>query len=114
MNVIVRREGAQSAAADALVVGLHAEDRRWPASLVELDRRAGGQIKAVLEAEKFQAKSGSVTHIHTPALAAPRLVVAGLGTRADLTLEIVRRSAAAAVRRARDLGARTVAIEVFG
>jgi len=115
MKVVVRREAAWSAAADALVVGLHADDdKRWPASLLELDRRASGQIKAVLEAEKFQAKSGHVTHIHTPALASPRLVIGGLGPRADLTLEILRRGAAAALRRARDLGARSVAVEVFG
>jgi len=114
MKVVVRREAPWGAAADALVVGLHADDKRWPASLLELDRRTGGQIKAVLEAEKFGAKSGQVTHIHTSALAAPRLVIAGLGPRADLTLEILRRGAAGALRRARDLGARSVAVEVFG
>jgi len=114
MKVVVRREAPWGAAADALVVGLHAADKRWPASLLELDRRAGGHIKAVLEAEKFGAKSGQVTHIHTSELAAPRLVIVGLGPRADLTLEILRRGAAAALRRARDLGARSVAIEVFG
>ena len=51
MKVVVRRDAPEGAAADALVVGLHAEDKRWPPSLIALDRRAGGQIKAVLEAE---------------------------------------------------------------
>jgi len=114
MNVVVRRETVESIAADALVVGLHAEEKRWPASLVELDRRAGGQIKAVLDAEKFQAKVGQVTHVHTAVLASPRLVIAGLGPRRGLGAETLRRAAAAALRRARDLGAKTVAIEVFG
>jgi leucyl aminopeptidase len=114
MKVVVRREATASTAADALIVGLHADEKRWPPSLVELDRRAGGQIKAVLDAEKFQAKAGQVTHIHAPALASSRLVVTGLGPRKDLTAETLRRAAAAALRRARDLGARTVAIEVFG
>ena len=114
MNVVVRREAVESIAADALVVGLHAEEKRWPPSLVELDRRAGGQIKAVLDAEKFQAKVGQVTHIHTPALAASRLVIAGLGPRRGLVAETLRRGAAGALRRARELGAKTVAIEVFG
>jgi leucyl aminopeptidase len=114
MNVVVRREAPETVAADALVVGLHADEKRWPSSLIELDRRAGGQIKAVLEAEKFQAKTGHVTHIHTPTLASARLVIAGLGPRRGLAAETLRRGAAAALRRARDLGARTVAIEVFG
>ena len=114
MKVTIVRKGAADVAADALVVGLHAEDKRWPASLVELDRRSGGQIKTILDAEKFLGKAGQVTHVHTPTLAASRLVVAGLGPRKGLTLEIVRRGAAAALRRARDLGARTAAIEVLG
>ena len=114
MNIVVRREPAWAAAADALVVGVHSEEKRWPPSLVELDRRAGGQIKAVLDAEKFQAKSAHVTHVHTLSLAAPRLVVVGLGPRRNLTLETVRRAGAAALRRARDLGARSVTIEVLG
>jgi leucyl aminopeptidase len=114
MKVMVRREGTASVAADALVVGMHADEKRWPSSLIELDRRTSGQIKAVLDAEKFQAKAGHVTHIHTPALASSRLVIAGLGPRKGLAAETLRRGAAAALRRARDLGARTVAIEVFG
>src|SRR5262249_35897905 len=47
-------------------------------------------------------------------LASPRLVVAGLGPRNGFVAETLRRAAAAALRRARDLGARTVAVEVFG
>jgi leucyl aminopeptidase len=112
MTITVVRQAAGDVAADALVVGLHAEDKRWPASLVDLDRRSGGQLKRVLESEKFSGKAGQVTHVHTPGLASPRLVVAGLGPRPGLTLDVVRRGAAAAVRRARDLGARTVAVEV--
>ena len=114
MKVTVVRQSADGVAADALVVGLHAEETRWPPSLAALDRRAGGQIKAILDAEKFKAKSGQVIHVHTSAIAAPRLVVAGLGPRRGLTLEVVRHGAAGALRRARDLGARTVAIEVLG
>ena len=92
MNVVVRREAPESAAADALVVGLHAQEKRWPPSLIALDGRAGGQIKAVLDAEKFSAKVGQVTHIHTPALASPRLVVAGLGPRTGFVAETLRRN----------------------
>jgi leucyl aminopeptidase len=114
MKVTIIRQGVAAVAADALVVGLHAEDKRWPPSLTDLDRRSGGQIKSILDAEKFLGKAAQVTHVHTPTLATPRLVVAGLGPRKGFTLEIVRRGAAAALRRARDLGARTVAIEVLG
>jgi leucyl aminopeptidase len=101
--------------ADALVVGLFAEERKLPDALARLDRAAGGLLKRVLEAEKFQAKAGSVTHVHIgDGLSAPRLIVVGLGPRAGATLEVVRRAAAAGVRRARDLGGRRIAVDVLG
>ena len=46
MKVVIRREAPERVAADALVVGLHAEEKRWPPSLVALDKRAGGQVPA--------------------------------------------------------------------
>src|SRR5204863_9505683 len=64
-----------------------------------------------LEAERFTAKAGQVPHAHA---GKRRVVVAGLGRRAETTLEVLGRGAAAALRRARDLGARTVAAEVLG
>src|SRR2546430_12587611 len=51
-----------------------------------------------LEAESFKAKAGQVMHVHT---GKSRVVVAGLGPRAEMTLEVLRRGAAAALRRAR-------------
>src|SRR5213083_2464789 len=98
-------------AADAVVVGLYAEEAKLPDALARLDRAAGGHLKAALEAERFKARAGQVTHVHA---GKRRVVVAGLGRRAETTLEVLRRGAAAALRRARDLGARTVAAEVLG
>jgi leucyl aminopeptidase len=101
--------------ADALVVGLSSDDKRLPAALAALDRQAGGRISAVFAAEKFQGKAGAVTHLHVAdGFRASRIVVAGLGGRKDLGAEMVRRAAAAGLRRARDLGARTVALDVLG
>ncbi|MBI2159285.1 MAG: leucyl aminopeptidase [Candidatus Rokubacteria bacterium] len=111
MKVAVVTKKLEEVAADALVVGLHAEEKKLPEGLVRLDRAAGGQLKAALDAEKFKAKAGQVTHVHA---LGRRVVVAGLGPRAETTAEGVRRAAAAGVRRARDLGALTVACEVLG
>jgi leucyl aminopeptidase len=83
--------------------------------LASLDGRAGGLVKGVLEAEKFAGKAGTVTHIHAgDRLTSPRLVIVGLGARRELSPETIRRAAGSGIRRARDLGARTVAIEVLG
>jgi leucyl aminopeptidase len=101
--------------ADAIVVGVAADDKRMPPGLAALDRQAGGRIAGVLAAEQFRAKPGAVTHLHVAdGFGASRIVVTGLGTRKEFGAEMVRRAAAAGLRRARDLGARTVALEVFG
>jgi leucyl aminopeptidase len=111
VKVAIVTKRVDEVAADALVVGLYAEETKLPDALARLDRAANGHVKAALEAERFRAKAGQVTHVH----AGKRLVVvAGLGRRAETTLEVLRRAGAAALRRARDLGARTVAAEVLG
>ncbi|HEU4371403.1 MAG TPA: leucyl aminopeptidase [Methylomirabilota bacterium] len=115
MNVSVSGEALAAVTADAVVVGVYADDKKLREPAARLDQAAGGAVRGVLEAEKFQAKVGHVTHLHTNgAPRARRVVVVGLGKRAETTAETLRRAAAAGLRRARDLGARTVAIEVLG
>jgi leucyl aminopeptidase len=104
-----------SVKADAVVVGLSADDKRLPPAIATLDRAAEGRIAAVLAAERFQGKPGAVTHLHLAnGLGASRVVVTGLGGRKENVAEMVRRAAAAGLRRARDLGARTVALDLLG
>ena len=99
--------------ADALVVALSTDDRKLPAALAALDRQTGGRINAVLAAERYQGRAGAVTHVHlADGLAASRVVVAGLGPRKELGAEAVRRAAAVGLRRARDLGAKAVALDL--
>jgi leucyl aminopeptidase len=111
--VLVTRPLAQSGA-DALVVGRYADDKALPAPLAELDRQVGGRITRVLKLEGFEGKAGQVTHSYADGRTPARIVVVGLGARKDTSLEGLRRAAATGVRRARDLGARTVALAVLG
>ena len=115
MNVTVRGEPLAAVAADAIVVGVYADDKKLREPAAGVDQAAGGAVRDVLDAEKFQGKVGHVTHLHTNGrLPARRVVVVGLGKRAETTAEVVRRAAASGLRRSRDLGARTVAIEILG
>jgi leucyl aminopeptidase len=115
MNVTVSGEPLASTATDAVVVGVYADDKKLREPAARVNEASGRALAEVLEAEKFQGKAGSVTHLHSNGrLPARRVVVVGLGKRAETTPETVRRAAAAAVRRARDLCARTVATEVLG
>jgi leucyl aminopeptidase len=115
MKVTVTVTPLASVDADALVLGLYAEEPKLRDAVAALDRAVGGQIAEVLTAERFQGKPGQVTYVHAGGrLPARRIVIVGLGKRPDLTLETVRRAASAGLRRARELGARTVAIETLG
>jgi leucyl aminopeptidase len=115
VNVRVETAAPAEVEGDALVVGLPQGAAALPQALAAIDRRLGGLVKSILDAEGFQGKPAQVTHLHAVGrLPATRLVVVGLGPRRELTLEGVRRAAAAGVRRARDLGARTVAVELLG
>ncbi|HSE93192.1 MAG TPA: leucyl aminopeptidase [Methylomirabilota bacterium] len=115
MDVRVLARSLVEVEADALVVGVPTDAGALPSRLAALDKRAGGQIKAVLDAERFQGKVGQVTHVYTAGrLGVARVVVVGLGDGGDGTPESARRAAASGLRRARDLGARSVAIELLG
>ena len=115
MKVAVTVAALASVEADALVVGLYADEPKPRDVVARLDRALEGHLAEVFAAERFQGKPGQVTYVHTGGrLPARRLIVIGLGRRADLTLETVRRAASAGLRRARELGARVVAIEALG
>ena len=114
MKVDVAAKSLTEVAADALVVGIYSNGARPSRAMQQLDEAMGRQLSAVLAAEKFQGKVGQVTHVHTGGkVRAARIVVAGLGPRAQVSAEVVRRAASAALRRARDLGAKTVAVELL-
>jgi leucyl aminopeptidase len=115
LRLTVARKPLADLAVDAVIAGLFAGDRRLPEAVAALDGRSGGLVKGVLDAEKFLGKAGTVTHVHAgDRLASPRVVIVGLGPRREVTAETIRRAAGSGIRRARDLGARTVAIETLG
>ena len=115
MKVDVGSGPLETRKVDGLVVGVYADDKRLRDSAARIDKALGGQVSEILEAERFAGKPAHVTHVHTAGrIPARRVVVVGLGTRVELTLETIRRAASAGLRRARDLGAKSVAIEVLG
>jgi leucyl aminopeptidase len=118
MDLALETRKPSEARTDVLVLGRYAAEGRPPAEFAAVDRALGGLLSKVLTSEKFEGKPGQISYVHTGGkIAAERVLVVGLGphrrsdrTRADA--EPVRRAVSAAVRRARDLGAATVAVFV--
>jgi leucyl aminopeptidase len=105
----------ERAAADVLVLERYAGAGRPGSQDQRVDRALDGLLGRALAEERFEGRLGETSYLHAAGrLGAARVLVVGLGPRADCKPETVRRAAAAAVRRARDLGARTVAMPLLG
>jgi leucyl aminopeptidase len=111
MRVSLDRRRPAESRADVVVIGRHSDEARPAGELAEMDARLGGVLSRVLAAEKFEGKPGQISYFFTNgALPAARVMVVGLGPKRSAEAETVRRAAAATARRARDLGASTVAM----
>jgi leucyl aminopeptidase len=115
MELALETRSPSEARADVLVLGQYGDGARPAPEVAALDRKLGGLLSRVLKSEKFEGKPGQISYFHTAgAVPAERVLVVGLGplkrgARAR-DAEPMRRATASAVRRARDLGAATIAV----
>ncbi len=115
MKLSLETRDLARARADMLVVGRHAGEARLSPVLQALDGALDGLLSRVLAAEKFDGKAGQSSLVYTNGrLAAPRVLVVGLGPKKEASAEAVRRAAAHGARRARDLGAVSAAMFLPG
>jgi leucyl aminopeptidase len=113
-QVVFAKPAAHSC--DLLAVGVRdgalAGGKISDAHLHDLDRALGGLVRACAEQEEFTGKEGQQLSLHTHGkIAAQRLLVLGLGNRADTdrARDTLRTAAARAVKAARSAGARKLA-----
>ena len=115
MKLSLETRDLARARADMLVVGRHAGEARLSPAIQALDGALDGLLSRVLAAETFDGKAGQSSHVYTNGrLAAPRVLVVGLGPKKEASAEAVRRAAAHGARRARDLGAVSAAMFLPG
>ncbi len=115
MKLSLETRSPADARGDVLVVGRHSDPARPAPEIAALDKKLGGLLSAVLKTERFEGKAGQMSHFHGEGrIAAGRVLVVGLGPRKPGDAEAVRRGAAAAMRRARDLGAASAAVFMAG
>jgi leucyl aminopeptidase len=115
MKLNVQQGNIQETTVDAVIVNLFEGVTQPSGATGALDRALGGAISDLIASGDLQGKAGEVTVLYPRgAIPARRLLVVGLGKAEAFNLEGVRRASAVAIKRARDLNARTVASVVHG
>jgi leucyl aminopeptidase len=96
----------------ALAVAVFKDEKADEGLLKELDEATGGLVRSILESEELKGKEGETAYVHLPAgggLKARRLLLVGVGERADYRPAQVSQFAGTAIRTLRSRNARTVA-----
>jgi leucyl aminopeptidase len=114
MDIVFRCGNLAQRPAGALVIGILKGERKPAGAAAAVDRAARGALSALLARRDFTGVHAEVAVLYPKGPKAKRILVVGLGPRAELTLQRVRLAAAAAVRKARDLRAGTVVIPALG
>ena len=95
----------------ALAVAVFKDEKADEGLLAELDAASGGLVRSVLEAEELKGKEGETVYLHLPAgsegIKGKRVLLVGVGERADYRAAQVSQFAGTAVRtlRARNVKA---------
>ena len=111
----IKTSGGRFADADAqaLAVAVFKDEKADEGLLKELDAAAGGLVRSVLESEELKGKEGETAYLHLPqggGMKATRLLLVGVGERADYRRGQVSQFAGAAVRSLRARNVKTVGI----
>src|SRR5918997_2436963 len=114
MNIETNAGGYGEADVQALAVAVFKDEKADEGFLKELDAAAGGLVRSVLESEELKGKEGETVYLHLPAggdgPVARRLLLVGVGERADYRAAQVSQFAGAAVRALRARNVKTVGL----
>jgi leucyl aminopeptidase len=114
MKVIVDRRDGLTAVTDAVasaVTERSEKDDTFPKALAREDEATKGLVRGAWEKKEIRGKRAELTVIHRPD-GRGRLVLIGVGPRARVDAEGVRRAAASVVKGLKGRGARTLAFRV--
>ncbi len=115
MDVRVVQGNVTEFTTDALVVNLFQGVKVPGGATGAVDKALNGAIRELIEAGDLDGTLGQVVVLYPRgAIPARRVLVVGLGDAEKFDLEAARRAAAAAARKARELGARDLASIVHG
>jgi leucyl aminopeptidase len=115
MEILVNAGGIQATEDELIVVNLF-EGMQTPGGATgAVDQALGGVIREAIAAGDFRGKKGELAVFYSRgAIPARRVLVVGLGMQEKFTLEEVRWAAAAAAKKARELGVTSFSSIVHG
>jgi leucyl aminopeptidase len=105
--------GVKDSDVQALAVAVFQGERPDGGVLQELDRALGGLIKSVLDAEEIKGKEGETVYLHlsgTQGIKAQRLLLVGVGEKAEYQLGKVSQMAGTAGRYLRSRNVKSIGI----
>ena len=99
------RGGLADLDVDLLAVALHKENLKESENFKLLDQRLDGNLARIAEEERFTGKPLQTLLVHTHGkIAAPRLLLVGMGPKGETNVADLRHAAAKAARAARGVG----------
>jgi leucyl aminopeptidase len=115
MDIKVIAQTIQTTSADAILVDVPEGAATLTGAAGALDQALNGGIRELIQANDFRGKPNELAVLYTRGLLpAPRVIAVGLGKTGDVTPDRIRQAAAAGMKKARELGCKSVAASVFG
>ena len=110
MEILFRRADLATRPGGLLAVGVTEGVIPHGGFASRLDTASGGALQALLASGDFAGRAGETALLYPRGVKAKRVLVVGLGSATDLGARAVLLAAAAAARRARELGAGTLLV----
>jgi len=114
MDVEVRRGDLATRAAGLVAVGIFENQRQLNGAAAAVDRASRGAIRTLLKSGDFRGRWLESALLYAGGRRPRRVLVLGMGRPGEFTAHRARQLTAIAARRARDLGARTLATVAIG
>lgn len=112
MDITTKEEFIHDVSADAVVMCVFS-DEKPVGELLILDEKMGGKITELIDSGEISGKYREFTLIHTDKIPTPRVLLMGLGKKADFDIDKIRSMSGRAARILRRINARNVAYSSF-
>ena len=114
MDVVVRRGDLAARVAGVVAIGIFEDQKKLSGAAAAVDRASRGAVGALLKTGDFRGRWLQSALLYPAGRSSRRLLVLGMGKPAEFTAHRARQLVATAARRARELGARTLATVAAG